>query len=217
MIRKTLEDYHTLATKRGFKWLGFTWVRTTDNTTWQCSKGHTWEAQYNSLARKNKTGCPICHHIKRSQKLRKQPEDYHILAKERNFSWLGPIVSKVSISTVWRCNRDHTWFSTYMSIYSGTGCSICSKEGIKTGKIAKTSGRFKLTAINYYDMAEKYNMEWLGEEIPKTYKHVTTWLCPNGHRRQVSYVNISRLCSICVEVELKKEIDARIATLRYNV
>ena len=40
------EDYHALATERGFHWLGPEVHTAHDKTSWRCEEGHQWEAAY---------------------------------------------------------------------------------------------------------------------------------------------------------------------------
>jgi len=55
-------DYHNLATKCGFEWVGkFLPKNTTTKTWWQCKEGHRWEARYNDID--NNHGCPRCKNI----------------------------------------------------------------------------------------------------------------------------------------------------------
>lgn len=58
-VPKTLVDYHNLAEKRGFKWLGSMTPNTTQiKTLWECKKGHRRNATYNSIQQGH--GCPHC-------------------------------------------------------------------------------------------------------------------------------------------------------------
>jgi hypothetical protein len=79
--RKTSADYHTLAEKRGFRWLGHEVPNIQTKTHWGCEEGHQWEGIYNSIQRR--TGCLFC-----TDNLPKTPEDYKALAQERGLRWL---------------------------------------------------------------------------------------------------------------------------------
>lgn len=56
--KRTVDDFHTLATKHGFQWLGAEAVKTDVKTLWQCGNGHQWEAVYNNI--RAGWGCPHC-------------------------------------------------------------------------------------------------------------------------------------------------------------
>lgn len=50
------EQYEELARSRGYRWIGKKAPRRTDQkTSWECSKGHQWQAEYRVLK-----GCPHC-------------------------------------------------------------------------------------------------------------------------------------------------------------
>ena len=107
--RKTPTDYRALAEKRGFRWLGPEVANNRTKTRWECSQGHQWEAVYSSI--QQGSDCPFCVGV-----APKTPADYHALAEERGFRWLGPEVPNVRIKTGWRCDEGHDWESTYNSI-----------------------------------------------------------------------------------------------------
>jgi very-short-patch-repair endonuclease len=65
-------------------------------------------------------GCPVC-----ADRVPKTPEDYHALAAERGFQWLGPEVPNTQTKTWWECERGHRWEAVYASIRAGTGCPVC--------------------------------------------------------------------------------------------
>ena len=52
---------------------------------------------------------------------RKEPADYHALAKKHGLEWLGPEVSRNNVKTQWRCSEDHEWETCYSSIQQGYG------------------------------------------------------------------------------------------------
>ena len=55
---KTPEDYHRLASTRGFKWLGREVPNAHTDTEWTCGNGHTWEATFSTIQENH--GCPDC-------------------------------------------------------------------------------------------------------------------------------------------------------------
>lgn len=118
---KVPQDYHDLASARGFVWLGPEVATVMDKTLWQCTLGHQWQARYNNIQQCD--SCPYC-----SGKSPKVPQDYHDLAKARGFAWLGPKVKSVLFKTQWQCNRGHQWKAIYNSVQQGKGCPRCSKQ-----------------------------------------------------------------------------------------
>ncbi len=74
MRRKTPTDYHLLAQKRSFRWLGPETPNTQTKTGWECERGHRWQARYYSI--RQGTGCPVCAGL-----ARKRLADYRTLAQ----------------------------------------------------------------------------------------------------------------------------------------
>jgi hypothetical protein len=114
--KKRPEDYHLLAESRGFRWLGPEVPTTKTLTTWECPRGHQWRAIYNNIQQGR--DCPQCVR-------RKKPVDYHLLAKKRNFQWLGPPVASTITFTRWKCELGHEWEACYREILRGDNCPYC--------------------------------------------------------------------------------------------
>ncbi|MCA9731182.1 DEAD/DEAH box helicase family protein [candidate division KSB1 bacterium] len=114
--KKTREDYHILAESRGFRWLGPEVSTTKTLTTWECPRGHQWQAIYNNIQQGR--DCPFCSR-------RKKPPDYHLIAHQRDFQWLGPLVTSIDTPTKWKCEYGHEWYATYRNILRGDDCPIC--------------------------------------------------------------------------------------------
>lgn len=122
-IRKTPADYHELARKRGFKWIGPEVKFITVNTWWECSEGHRWYARYNNI--RHGTGCPECANEKRR---RLRAADYEALAEKVSFEWLGPEVPCITTKTRWRCPRGHSWQASFHSVRRIKACPKCSEK-----------------------------------------------------------------------------------------
>jgi hypothetical protein len=118
-IRKIEKDYHELAEKQGFKWVGQLLPDNVHITTlWECKKEHTWYATFHNIG---SWGCPVC-----ARQARKTEEDYHGLAVVREFKWIGKVLPKnIRTKTWWECKIGHRWESVYNNIYNGSGCPYC--------------------------------------------------------------------------------------------
>ena len=122
--RHTPVRYHALALQRGFRWLGPEVTHANAKTRWECRQaGHRWKATYNKVNQRR--GCPRCALRSRADSHRHSPSDYHSLADERGFHWIGPPVLAVARKTWWRCPKGHSWRATYNSIQQGSGCHVC--------------------------------------------------------------------------------------------
>lgn len=77
-------DYRKLAESRGFEWLGPEVPNNSTKTWWRCSKGHEWEAIYNSILRGS--GCPTCVDIVKGARVsRSQRQLCKLLDGELNY------------------------------------------------------------------------------------------------------------------------------------
>ena len=63
--RKTTEDYHELAKKRGFLFKGDAPKNTKRKALWVCKEGHEFISVYNSIQQGG--GCPQCATISRKK------------------------------------------------------------------------------------------------------------------------------------------------------
>ncbi len=119
--KKTSDDYHALAEKRGFHWLGPEVPTTLSKTGWKCEQGHQWKTTFQSI--QWGTGCQFC-----AGQAPKTRDDYHMLAKERGFRWLGPEVPNTRTKTGWECEQGHQWETRYNTIQQGSGCPFCPRN-----------------------------------------------------------------------------------------
>ena len=161
--RKTSADYHALAEQREFQWLGPEVSNIQTKTGWQCSKGHRWEAPYTNICHQG-SGCPTC-----GGNLPKTSADYHALAQERGFCWLGPLPSNTCAKTWWQCGEGHQWEARYNDIQQGTSCPVYQK-------------RVPITAEQYHAAGVTIGIHWTGKNVPKNTGIPTSWECDGGHR-----------------------------------
>lgn len=156
MRRKTEQDYHDLAKSRGFEWLGSFPCLTGEKTKWKCSQDHMWETKYNKIQQGR--GCPHCY-----GNIPKTDKEYQLLAQKRNLEYLGPNPGSVCKNTHWRClDCNYVWFARHINV-SRQNCPRCS-------------GKLRITKQDYYDLAERSNILWIGI-FPKTTHYKTTWKC----------------------------------------
>lgn len=105
---------------------------------------------------------------------RNSPEQYHQLAAERGFEWLGTEVISSRTPTLWRCQSGHEWWACFSGIKRGRGCPICSHRTTKTES-------------DYHTLAASRGFTWTGATLPSDTHTKTTWLCRNGHKICKSY------------------------------
>jgi very-short-patch-repair endonuclease len=144
VIPKASDDYHALAQKSGFKWLGPEVPNVSTKTKWQCQHGHIWSARYADIYHDH--GCPFCAGLSP-----KTPEDYYALAKQRGFKWLGPEVPNTKTKTKWQCQEGHIWSAKYNVIDRGSGCPFCLDmvHGVRVSKNQREIAELLKGKLNY--------------------------------------------------------------------
>lgn len=172
-------DYHLLAQQRKFKWLGPEVSNTHTKTEWECASGHRWEAIFTKILQGR--GCPICARTTQSERQRLKPEDYEEMARIRKITWLGPIVENNNKKCWWQCADGHKWQTTYHSLNSGQGCSVCGKKS--------TADKLRLKPESYFKLAEERNLKWVGPIVSNAVSK-TGWECSEGHQWLAQYNNI---------------------------
>src|SRR4051812_12307709 len=117
MACKNNNDYHNLAKRREFQWIGESLPTNTSSPThWQCRFGHRWTTSFASIQRG--TDCPYCSGLNA-----KTVEDYQSLASNRGFQWTAKNLPRnIMHKTRWSCENNHEWLATYNAIQQGGGC-----------------------------------------------------------------------------------------------
>ena len=198
---KTSNDYQELASNMGFEWVGTELGYANQNTQWRCSKGHTWQAPYSRIAQKH--GCPVCRYSQQGRTQSLSDEQYHELAEERGFAWIGPAVGKTAIRTSWQCISGHVWEARYSNVRKGSGCPYCA-------------GLAKKTPDDYLDLARVRGFIWLGP-IVNSSNTKTRWQCSVGHSWWSTFQKLQRGsgCPHCAsKVPLTKSNYASLAESR---
>ena len=172
-------DYHKLAHKREFTWLGPLPQNVMTRTKWKCGTGHIWNATFVTILAGH--GCRQCHW----DRIRHSESDYKAIAQSKNLEWLGPLPPNTKIHTRWKCTNGHIWKTAFKSIWADSGCPKCS-------------GLEKLTESDYKILAQEYGVEWLGP-LPKNSNAKTNWRCGRGHILMSAYQSIrsGNNCSQC--------------------
>jgi hypothetical protein len=175
--KKTIVDCCKVAQKRGGKCLSRTYKNDSTKMKWQCSKGHKWEAIFNSLH--NGSWCPHCagKHI--------TIEDCKAIAKERGGKCLSRKYVKHTTHLKWQCSKGHVWGAGYSNVKHGTWCPKCG-------------GRAKLSLQDCTKLAKKRG----GTCLATKYKNCDTkikWRCNKGHEWLATYrdINVGRWCPVC--------------------
>ena len=169
-LRHPPAAYHALARERGIAWLGPDVKGALEPTVWECVNGHRWSARYNTV--QQGYGCKFCSAQRKAEKTRRKPTDYFALAAKRGFTWLGPVVKRISQKTHWRCNVGHLLFKSFNEVSTKRSCIECS-------------GLAPKTAQDFSDLAASRDFKWIGEKACNTGTR-TRWQCGAGHKWQAS-------------------------------
>lgn len=124
---------------------------------------------------------------KKQRRQKRQSSDYHALAKERGFRWIGKKLPPTTHhKTLWECSQEHQWKAAYTSIRQGRGCRACAGQSPKTED-------------DYHALAEEREIHWVGDKLPPNTHHRTLWECRDGHRWKARYGNIQQGggCPVC--------------------
>lgn len=92
---------------------------------WQCKNNHIWQAHLNSV--KNKTWCPECFNISRSEKLRiaNGLEIAQEISKNKYGLCLSTKYINVMTKMLWKCKKGHIWETTLHHIKNNHWCPEC--------------------------------------------------------------------------------------------
>lgn len=179
---KTSDDYHALAKEHDLEWIDAELpVGVIAKSLWRCSQDHQWLGRYSNIQQGH--GCPHC-----AGHISKTVRDYHILAEDRGFEWIGDeLPTSIAANTWWQCSQSHQWKTRYNSIRQGMNCPYC------TGVLPKK------TVEDYYTLAREHGFEWVGFELPANNSTKTQWQCSQGHQWETRYNSIKKgsSCPVC--------------------
>ncbi len=178
----TIEEMQSIAESRGGKCLSKKYVNSLTHLTWQCEKGHTWNAQPGNV--KIGTWCVICANMAK-HKARLTIEEMNQLAMSRNGKCLSPKYINQDTKLTWQCEKGHTWSATPSLVKRGSWCKVCA---IRT----------KHTIEDMQRIAEIHG----GKCLSKTYVNAISkliWECKEGHTWSTSQHSIKKgaWCLIC--------------------
>ncbi|MEO5571637.1 MAG: hypothetical protein ABIT08_14770 [Bacteroidia bacterium] len=133
--------------------------------TWQCDKGHTWQAVSNVI--KGGHWCPYC-----SGRARLTIEYMYELAKLHNGKCLSHVYTNSTTPLMWECSRGHTWMGAPVKVTTGHWCRICSYD-IVSEKLRGDINELK-------EIAKSNGGKLLSKEYKNRYAPLQ-WQCSKGH------------------------------------
>ena len=128
-----------MALEKDGKCLSKEYVHVHEHLTWECEKGHQWEATPSNVIRGH--WCPDCGKIARIQKRRLDIGLMKKIANERGGRCLSKKYVDAKTHLEWECAKGHRWKAIPDSVRRGSWCKICSskKAGQKRKRISLIS------------------------------------------------------------------------------
>ena len=178
---------------------------------WLCSKGHSWAAPINRMAKAYESarpgtalgtlGCPVCSGKKVIPGVNDLVTTAPELAAQWDYEKNGDLLpSQVTLHrnrpVFWRCEKGHVWPASPNNRARGTGCPFCNSNRLipeETSLLIK----FPLLA-NEWD--EEKNFPLTAKDVPAFSNDKYWWRCPKGHRWKATVSNRAngRGCPVCV-------------------
>ncbi len=159
MSKDPIQQMQKLARQRGGKCLSKKYIAARFKLTWQCVKGHNWEAIYPNIVKG--AWCPRCAGNKKLS-----IEAMNTLAKTKKGKCISINYSGVQTKLRWQCAKGHIWDAIPNSVKRGTWCPICA-------------GRHQ-TIDDMKEIAQTQSGKCLSERyITATTK--LKWQCAKGH------------------------------------
>jgi len=172
--RLTLEEMQWIAGERNGLCLSKSYKSAQSKLLWQCSGGHQWEANPNSI--KRGSWCPTCWKEKAAalQRLfRLSIQEMQKIAEGRGGFCLSNEYEHSHSKLLWECSKGHQWLATPTHIKSGEWCRICAVE--------ESAQRQKLDFKEMHEIAEKRG----GRCLSTSYENARSkllWECAEGHQ-----------------------------------
>ena len=188
--RKTLQDLQEHAAARGGKCLAAKYAGVIVKVSWQCEKGHVWQARAGSVLNQ-KSWCPVC-----AQNVPLGLERLRSHAARLGGQCLAEDYKNAHTKVRWKCGSGHVWQATaHNVIINGTWCPECRKIGLAR--------------------LQEHAASLGGRCLSRSYSNGTVkllWECQLGHRWKASAANIlhgKTWCPKCATAIWKTEAEVR--------
>ena len=169
-LKLTIEEMQKIAEARGGKCLSDKYFNNKTKLQWQCTEGHIWEAQPDSI-RQGKW-CRKCGFIKGANALRGTIEEMQELARQKNGRCLSKEYIDSGTKLQWQCNKGHNFWMASSHVKTGYWCQKCAVES-----------RANLRRGNIEEMQDLAKQEG-GKCLSNVYVNCNTklkWQCKEGH------------------------------------
>ncbi len=150
LAKKTIQDMHEFASKKGGKCLSNKYVNSKTKLKWECASGHIWQAVPND------SWCPFC-----GGTAKKTIKDMHKLAAANNGKCLSVKYINKRTKLKWECSKGHKWETAPTNVQSGCWCPYCAgtkKKTIKDMHELASAKNGKCLSIKYINSNTK--LKW---------------------------------------------------------
>ena len=181
-------EMQKLANSRGGKCLSIEYINLETKLTWECSKGHQWEANAKSIKHSN-TWCPECAQQKFLDELIE-------VAKSRGGKCLSTEYINNFTKMLWQCSEGHQWQDNAGHIKSNRWCSKCNKNARQEAEEAKIFALMKKHA------KLKGGKHLSSKNTYKKQHSKIKFICAEGHVWETSYASVrdsKTWCSKCAQ------------------
>jgi len=181
--RLTIGEMQQVAKERGGKCLSSTYINNQTKLSWECDKGHQWEAKPHDI--NAGSWCPTCSGVTRLT-----IADMKLLAREKKGKCRSRKYRNYSTKLLWECSKGHKWKATPNTIKKGSWCPTCA-------------GRPSLTIADMRLLADRKKGKCLSLNYIND-KTKLLWSCCNGHiwEAKPNEIKKGRWCQQCKETTL---------------
>jgi len=182
-----MQELQEVALDRGGKCLSTEYRDWHGKLTWQCGKGHEWEAKALHIKNGN-SWCPHC-----SRKVKLTIDQMGQTAKSRGGKCLSRKYVNTFTKLLWQCEKGHTWKATPNKINSGQWCPHYDC------RYRKVSEKLRADIKEMQELAKERNGKLLSTEYTNRYTPLT-WQCDKGHvweSKPVGVIHSKTWCPVC--------------------
>lgn len=186
----TISEMDMIARKHNGKCLSDKYINNKTKLTWECKKGHRWQAIPNNIKRGQ--WCPDCGGTKRLT-IKKMKD----IAFERGGKCMSEKYINNRTKLVWECANGHRWKATPDSIIAGRWCPF-------------DAGNLRLSIEEMKEIASKRGGKCLSEKYVNN-RTKLEWECAKGHRWKAvpETIKAGHWCPECAEITKPNMRDIR--------
>ena len=165
-----------------------------EKKSWNCEKGHIWQATVQSRSSDRSSGCPYCSRNQVAPGETDLATLYPALSKQANGWDPATVSAKSSKKLPWLCPEGHSWVAVVASRTreEGGACPICSGRKVLPG--------FNDLATNFPEVAKQAE-GWDPVTVTAGSKKKALWRCQAGHTWKAAVGDRTRPngsgCPIC--------------------